>query len=45
MQKSTLTKIVLVLLAVAVAGVVLYKCGGSFKEGMEDAKEHREAGR
>lgn len=43
MQKNTLTKVILILLAVAVAGFLLYKCSGGFNEGMNDAKQHREA--
>jgi hypothetical protein len=42
MQKNIVAKIVLALLAIALAGFVLYKCGAGFKEGLEDSKEHRE---
>jgi hypothetical protein len=42
MQKNIVAKIVLALLAIALTGFVLYKCSSGFKEGMDDAKGHRE---
>jgi hypothetical protein len=45
MRKNVLTRIVLIVLAVAAVSFILYKCGGGFKEGMDDAKEHRDENR
>jgi hypothetical protein len=42
MRKHVLTRIVLIVLAVAAVSFVLYKCSGGFKEGMDDAREHRD---
>jgi hypothetical protein len=43
MRKHVLTRIVLIVLAVAAVSFVLYKCSGGFKEGIDDAREHRDA--